>query len=131
MNAQRYRGEILSRHVIPLFHNNDNITLFQHDNAIRHIAMDTVIFLRANKIAFIIDWSAKTPDLNPIEHLWNNADQRVRRRPIPPSNVIQLRQALILQWNNIHNPKSINSLICSTRQRCQAVLHAEGEHTLY
>ena len=79
----------------PLFQTNANITLFQHDNATSHTARDTVSFLRANNIAFINDWPDKSPDLNPIEHLWDNLDQRVRRRPIPPSNVIQLRQALI------------------------------------
>uniref|UniRef100_UPI001651CFA5 transposase n=1 Tax=Paenibacillus tengchongensis TaxID=2608684 RepID=UPI001651CFA5 len=99
-------------------------------NATSHTARDTVNFLRANNIAFINDWPAKSPDLNPIEHLWDNLDQRVRRRPIPPSNVIQLRQALIQEWNNIPQAE-INTLIRSMRQRCQAVLHAEGGHTRY
>ena len=78
----------------------------------------------------MIDWSTKSPDLNPIEHLLDNLDRRVRRRPIAPSNVIQLRQALIQEWNNIPHVK-INTLICSMRQRCQAVLNAEGGHTRY
>ena len=91
LNAKCYQGEILARHVIPLFQNNANITLFQHDNATSHTARDTVIFLRANNLAFINDWPAKNPDLNPIEHLWDNLDQRARRRPIPPSNVIKPR----------------------------------------
>ena len=91
MNAQRYRDEILPRHVIPLFQNNANITLFQHDNATSH----TANFLRANNIAFVNDWPAKSPDLNPTENFWDDLDQRGRRRPISPSNVIQLKQALI------------------------------------
>ena len=53
LNAQRYRDEILARHVIPLFQNNANITLFQHDNATSHTARDTVNFPRANNIALI------------------------------------------------------------------------------
>ena len=65
-----------------------NITLYQHDNATNHAARDTVNFLRANNIAFINDWPAKNTDLNPIGHLWDNLDQSVRRRPIPPLNVI-------------------------------------------
>ena len=40
----------------------------------------TLNFLRANTIG----WTAKSPDLNPIEHLWDNLDQHVRRHPIPP-----------------------------------------------
>ena len=80
-----------------------------------YTARDTNNFLRANKIAFINDWPAKSPDLNPIEHLWGKLDQRVRRLPISPSNVIQLRQALILEWNNIPQAK-VNTLIRSMRQ---------------
>ena len=53
LNAQRYRDEILARHVITLFHNNDNISLFQHVNATSHTARDTMNFLRANNNAFI------------------------------------------------------------------------------
>ena len=64
-----------------------NITLFRHDNATCHTA-------RANNISFINDWPIKSPDLNPNEHLWDNVDQRVRHRPIPQSNVIQLIQGL-------------------------------------
>ena len=91
LNVQRCRDENLARHVIRLFQNNAKVSLCQHDNATRHTARDTVNFLRANNIAFINDRPAKSPDLNPIEHLWDNLDQRVRRRTIPPSNVIQLR----------------------------------------
>ena len=115
--AQRYRVEILARHVIPMFRNNANITLFQHHNATSHTARGTVNF-RANNIAFINDWPAKSPDLNPIEHLWDNLDQRVRRRPIPLSNVYQQKQALIQDWNIILQAE-INTFIRSIRQRCQ------------
>ena len=97
---------------------------FQHDNATSHKASDTVNFLRANNIAFINDWPAKSPDLNPIEHLWHNLDQRIRRRPIPPSNVILLRQTLIQKWNNIPQAE-INTLVRSMCQRCQAVPYDE------
>ena len=101
-----------------------DISLFQHDNAKSHTARDTANFLRANNIAFINDWPAKSPDLNPTEHFWDNLDQLVRRRPIPSSHVIQLGQALIQKWNN--NPQAeINTLIRSMLQRCQALPHAK------
>ena len=70
------------------------------------------------------------PDLNPIEHVWDNLDHRVRHGPIPLSKVDQLTQALISEWNNIPQAE-INTLICSMRQRGQAVLHAEGGQTRY
>ena len=94
LNAQLNRDEILVRHVITLFQNNaiSNITLFQHDNATNHTASGTVNFLGANNIAFINDWPAKTLNLNPIKHLWDNLDQRVRGRPIPLSKVIRMNE---------------------------------------
>ena len=66
LNPQRYRDDILARHVIPLFHNNAIISIFQH-NATSHTARDTVNFHRTNNIDFIGDWPANSPDLNPIE----------------------------------------------------------------
>jgi transposase len=44
---------------------------------------------------------AFSPDLNPIEHLWDELDRRVRRRDNPPSSVPELEQALLQEWNNI------------------------------
>ena len=45
------RDEIL---VIPLFQNNANISLFQHNNAGSHTVRDTVNFCRANNIALLM-----------------------------------------------------------------------------
>ena len=61
LNTQRYRNDILAHHVIPLFHNNANISIFQHDNATSHTARDTVHFLRTNNIDFIDDWPTNSP----------------------------------------------------------------------
>ena len=94
------------------------------------IQLWTLNFHRANNIAFFNDWPAKSPDANPIELLWDNLNQRVRCLPIPPSNVIQLRQALIQEWKNIPQAE-INTHNCSMHQQCKAVLHAEGGHTWY
>ena len=120
----------LKRCKLNMLKNNANITLFQRDNTTSHTARDTVNFLRANYTEFINDWPAKNPDLNPSEHLWDKLDQRVRRFLVPPSNVIQIIQALMQEWNNILRAE-INTLIHSMGQRCQTVLHADGGHIRY
>ena len=61
------------------------------------IHLETLNFLRTDNIDFIDDWPANSPDLNPIEHVWDS----LRRYPNPPANVYDLRQALIQEWNNI------------------------------
>ena len=95
LNAQRSRDDILAHHVIPLLHNNANISIFQHDNVTSHTARDTVQFFRTTNIDFIDDSPANSPDLNPIEYVWDSLGKRLRRRPNPPTNVNELRQALM------------------------------------
>ena len=93
-NAKHYQDEILARYVIPPFQIMP-ISLFFSMMIPQAIQLGTLNFLRANIIAFINDWTPKGPNLNPIEHFWDNLDQRVRRCPFPPSNIIQLRQAFV------------------------------------
>ena len=78
------------------------------------IPRDTVNCIRTNNTDFIDDRPAKSPDLNPIEHVWDSLDRRLRPRRNPPANVTELRQALILEWNNIQQAE-INTLVNSIR----------------
>ena len=49
------------------------------DNATSYTARHTVHFLRTNNIDLIDDWPASSPDLNPLEHVWDSLDRRLRR----------------------------------------------------
>ena len=117
LNAQKYRDNILRPHVVPLIQNHGVISTLQQDNARPHIARDNIL-------------PSKSPDINPIEHLWDNLDKRIRRRQNPPTNVNELRTALLEEWNNIPQA-DINKLVLSMRRRCQAVADARGGHTRY
>lgn len=128
LNAQRYRDDILATVVTPLFRVNPHLTLM-HDNATSHTAAATRNFLTINNVN-VIDWPAVSPDLNPIEHLWDELDRRVRGQPNPPESVAQMRQALLAQWQRIGQPE-IRRLIRSMRRRCQAVIDANGGHNRY
>ena len=74
--------------------------------------------------------AAKSPDLNPIEHIWDLLDWRVRARAIPPKNVWELAGALVEEWDNI-SQQELATLVQSMRRRYTAVLNAAGGQTRY
>jgi transposase len=77
----------------------------------------------------VLPWPAKSPDLNPIEHIWDLLDWRARA--IPPRNVQDRAGALVDEWGNILQQELAN-LAQSMRRRCTAVLvNAAGGHTRY
>ena len=63
--------------------------------------------------------------MNPIEHLWNLLERRIRGRPQPPQNVADLRQALIDEWRNIPQV-DITNLINSIRRRCTELVNKKS-----
>ncbi len=127
LNAQRYRDEILRPIVVPFIH--DHHLMLQHDNAWPHVARICTQFLEAENIS-VLAWPAYSPDMSPIEHVWDALDRRIRQRVPVPANIQQLRTAIEEEWTNIPQA-TINNLINSMWRRCVALHEANGGHTRY
>jgi transposase len=57
-----------------------------HDNARIHTSKVTKEWINVNKIN-VMEWPAQSPDMNPIENLWDIIDRKIRKTPIKPSNI--------------------------------------------
>ena len=71
LNAQRYRDEIPRSIVVPFIH--DHHLMLQHDKARPHVARIWTQFLEAENIPVLV-WPANSPDMSPIEHVWDALD---------------------------------------------------------
>jgi transposase len=127
LTTVRYRDEILKPHLMHVIDRQRE--LFQQDKARPQTARVTMEYLEQNNIN-VLPWSSKSPDLNPIEHLWDQLDKRVRQRQPPPPTLNQLRQMLQQEWRTIPR-NNVKNLIESMPKRCRAVLAARGGHTRY
>ena len=127
--ARRYIDEVLDPVVVPFLQNNADVTLFQQDNARPHSTRVTMDFLRQNNVQ-VLPWPAFSPDLSPIEHLWDQLERRVFDGRNHIHTRQQLFQALTRELETIPQYR-IQRLIRSMRRRCQATLDVNGVHTRY
>jgi hypothetical protein len=71
-----------------------------------------------------LDWPAQVIDLNPIEHLWDELERRLRARPNRPTSVPDLTNALVAEWKQV--PAAIfQHLVESLPRRGVAVIAAK------
>ncbi|GFX44134.1 transposable element Tcb2 transposase [Trichonephila clavipes] len=73
---------------------------------------------------------ACSPDMNPIDHVWDALGRRVAGHQSPPQTLLDLERALLEEWDRIPQ-LVINSLIDSMPQRCSTLLAVRGNHTPY
>ncbi|KFM76003.1 Transposable element Tcb1 transposase, partial [Stegodyphus mimosarum] len=103
MDQYKY-ASVLADHVHPymriVFPQDDGI--FQQDNARCHTAASVRAWFEEHQDEFtVLPWPANSPDLNPIEHLWDHLDRVVRAMDPQPRNLAQLATALESAWLNI------------------------------
>ncbi len=127
LNAQRYRDETLRPIVVPFIH--DHHLMLQHDNAWPHVARICTQFLDAENIP-VLAWPAYSPDMSPIEHVWDALDRCIRQRVPVPANIQQIHTAIEEERTNTPQA-TFNNLINSMGRRCVAMREANGGHTRY
>jgi transposase len=100
---------------------------YLHDNASYHTARASYTWFHNNGVD-CIKLPAHSPDMNPIENLFNHWKRQVELRF--PKNLTELRQICVEEWNAIP-PVLCSVLVDSMHDRMLAVINAEGHKSGY
>ncbi|GFY36098.1 transposable element Tc3 transposase [Trichonephila clavipes] len=129
MTGHTYRDVILQQHVRLFRRAMGAEFLFMNINARPHRANIVDECFQLEDITRM-DWPAFSPDLNPIEHVWDMLGRRIAAREPPPTCLPELRRTLLDQWCNIPQDQMEN-FILSMPRRCKACIASSGRHTPY
>jgi len=102
-NLDQYAYQkLLSEHLYPYVNLlwGHRVWVLLQDGATCHRAKSTLNAI-LKEAGDIIDWSALSPDLNPIEHVWSMLKTGVARRN--PRNEAELRNAITQEWELLDN----------------------------
>jgi len=132
MNAERYQEQVLDGiffdYWMQMSEERGQI-LFQQDGAPSHTAKSTQEWLKWNSID-TLPHPPSSPDLNPIEPLWNKMKTLIHNRPHIPSSIGELKAAAFEAWDQI-TEADIDGYVNHMGDRVEAVLKAKGGHTMY
>ncbi len=104
---------------------------FQQDNAPCH--KDQIIsdwFLEHDNEFTLLKWPPQSPDLNPIEHLWDVEEREILIMDVQTTNLQQLCDDIMTIWTKI-SEECFQHLVESMPRRIKTVLKTKGSPTRY
>ena len=101
--------------------------VLHHDNDPKHGAHIVTKWLDEKGVERV-KWPSFSPDLNPIEHIWDEVERKMRKEK--PKNEFELKQVLLKVWYNIGNDVT-KKLVDSVRNRLHEVIRMNGYLTRY
>ena len=131
MDAELYTS-ILDDYLLPTikyYKMNKHKLFLQQDNDSKHTSRKARNWLETNKIE-VLTWPPQSPDLNPIEHLWQHLKRKLAEYKTEPGGILDLWERVEAEWGKIPVEVCVN-LIESMPRRVAAVLKAKGGYTKY
>ena len=74
--------------------------IFQQDNDPKHASRKAKEWFETNDIRVLM-WPAQSPDLNPIEHLWQYLKRQLNAYETESKGILELWERVEREWNEI------------------------------
>ncbi|GBM36105.1 hypothetical protein AVEN_179101-1 [Araneus ventricosus] len=123
LTANLYVSLVIQPVVLP-YMNSIQRGVFQQDNARPDT---TVVTQHALQSVDILPWPARSPDLSPIEHVWDIIGRQLQRHPQPALSIPVLRDQVQQAWNSIPQTDIRNLYDTMARKKshfkCKMLVH--------
>ncbi|GFV31677.1 transposable element Tc1 transposase [Trichonephila clavipes] len=105
------------------------------DNATCHRTLAVQDCLDSEGIQRLV-WPTRSPDLNPIENVWDTLERQVAGRNYPPTNKNTLIRALTEEWISAstaagYYPAAVEAIVHSMVRRVEFCIKLHGGHIPY
>ena len=98
-------------------------------NARPHHSRAVTAYLQSEAVTSVL-WPSMSPDLNPIEDIWDMLGRLIQAREPPVQNLCQLEAALHREWKQL-SQQDIRCLTGGMRHRVEAVIQPHGGYNWY
>ena len=131
LTGERYIHDVLEPVVVPHFEKHPLATrpVYMDDNARPHRSRAVTAYFQGNAIESL-PWPARSPDLNPLEHIWDILGRQIQKMDPPPQTLDELEAALHREWRQLTSHQ-IRRLTGGMRRRVEAVIRTRGGFIRY
>jgi DDE superfamily endonuclease len=111
------------------FNKSPEDVIFQQDNDPKHKSHRAKAWFQSHGFE-VLPWPAQSPDLNPIDHLWDHLKKRLGGYERQPTGMIELWERVEEEWEKI-DKEVCQNLIESMPRRVAAVIMAKWGYSKY
>jgi hypothetical protein len=101
--------------------------ILQEDNDPKHRSKIAQKWKEENNVK-VLPWPSMSPDQNPIENVWRLMKINIQKKKI--KSVKGLKGELAKEWSRL-SPELAARLVDSMKRRVAALIHANGDYTMY
>ena len=118
----------LTENLLPEIRDAEGPVVFQQDNATIHKTPAVISFFNENSIEYL-KWPPQSPDLSPIENIWNVMKMKMKAQRPKPRTHAKMRDAMLEIWTDlVNNDNGIRlSLVSGFKDRLVTCLKNKGE----